>query len=339
MRSYKCLGQQTFVDVKYKLVPIRDDDRFQIMQWRNEQIEILRQKNPLTIESQNAYFKEVISKLFEDENPSQLLFSFLENDKLIGYGGLVHIDWESKNGEISFITETSRNQVAQQLKSDWSQYLKMLKIIATIHLRFNKIYTYAYDIRPALFSMLTENDFIQEATLKNHVLIQGNLHSVLIHSYFCNSIILKEASEQDVLLYFDWVNEKIVRENSFDSRPILLDQHKRWFSNKIKDPNSLMMVAYLNQEAVGQVRFDQTDEGIYEIGFSVAKNWRGFGLGSEMIKIGVADFIKKKPNYHKIIAKVKKENEPSKKVFAKSGFTLSTAQSDTLVVYYIDSKS
>ena len=339
MRSYKCLAQQIFIVENYKLIPIRDEDRFQIMQWRNEQIEILRQKNPLTIEKQDTYFKEVISNLFEDVNPSQLLFSFLENDKLVGYGGLVHIDWESKNGEISFITKTSRNQEVQQFKSDWKQFLKILTTIATIHLRFNKIYTYAYDIRPALFSTLVENDFIQEAILKNHIFINGNLHHVLIHSYFCKSIILKEASEQDVLLYFDWVNETAVRENSFDEKPISIEQHRSWFLTKIKDPNSSMMVAYFNEEAIGQIRFDQTDKDVYEIDFSVTKNCRGLGIGSEIIKIGVDDFIKKRAGFLKIIAKVKKENAPSKKVFIKSGFKLSSFQSDISDLYYIDNKS
>jgi hypothetical protein len=45
-------------------------------------------------------------KLFEQQQPSQLLFSFLENDKCIGYGGLVHINWIDSNAEISFIMNT-----------------------------------------------------------------------------------------------------------------------------------------------------------------------------------------------------------------------------------------
>ncbi len=339
MRSYKRLAQQIFADGNYKLVPIRDEDRHQIRQWRNEQIDILRQKKLLTIEKQDEYFKEVVAKLFEEEDPTQLLFSFLENDILVGYGGLVHIDWESLNGEISFITETSRNREIQRFKNDWGEFLKILKVIASVHLRFNKIYTYAYDIRPALFSVLDENNFKQEATLKKHISIHGDLHHVLIHSYFCTPIVLKEASEQDLLLYFDWVNEARVRENSFDEKPILIEQHRTWFLNKINDPNSMMKVAYFSEEAIGQVRFDQTDKGVFEIDFSVAKNWRGLGLGSKMMKIGVADLIKKLPNFLKIIARVKKQNEPSRKVFLKSGFKMSDAQDDISDLYYIDHKS
>ena len=67
----------------------------------------LRQDKPLTEEDQEAYFLNVVAKLFEQERPNQLLFSFLDGDKCIGYGGLVHINWIDKNAEISFIMNTS----------------------------------------------------------------------------------------------------------------------------------------------------------------------------------------------------------------------------------------
>lgn len=48
MRKYKCLNQQEFEYGEYQLVPIRHKDRYDIMQWRNEQIYHLRQAEPLT---------------------------------------------------------------------------------------------------------------------------------------------------------------------------------------------------------------------------------------------------------------------------------------------------
>ena len=41
-------------------MPIRYEDRMDIMEWRNEQIYHLRQKNPLTKVDQESYFKQVI---------------------------------------------------------------------------------------------------------------------------------------------------------------------------------------------------------------------------------------------------------------------------------------
>ena len=38
MNSYKVLNKQIFISDKYSLVPIRFEDRYNIMKWRNEQI-------------------------------------------------------------------------------------------------------------------------------------------------------------------------------------------------------------------------------------------------------------------------------------------------------------
>ena len=66
-RSYKILKTQVFQLGIYRLVPIRDEDKYLILKWRNEQITHLRQNKPLTIEEQEAYFKNVVAKLFEEE--------------------------------------------------------------------------------------------------------------------------------------------------------------------------------------------------------------------------------------------------------------------------------
>ena len=121
MNSYKILNKQVYSQGEYSLVPIRIEDRFEIMKWRNEQIYHLRQAEPLTVEMQNNYFENVVSKLFAQEKPSQLLFSYLENDKCIGYGGLVHINWLDKNAEISFIMDTSLEE--REFSKHWSIYL------------------------------------------------------------------------------------------------------------------------------------------------------------------------------------------------------------------------
>ena len=77
MNEYKALMKQIFTLGNFSLVPIRIEDRYDIMKWRNEQIYHLRQSKPLNVENQDAYFKNVISKLFDVEQPDQILFSFL----------------------------------------------------------------------------------------------------------------------------------------------------------------------------------------------------------------------------------------------------------------------
>ena len=92
-KKYKCLKKNNFSIGKYKIIPIRFKDRIDIMNWRNEQMYHLRQQNKLRIEDQNNYFENVVMKLFNLKNPDQILFSYISENKCIGYGGLVHINW------------------------------------------------------------------------------------------------------------------------------------------------------------------------------------------------------------------------------------------------------
>jgi RimJ/RimL family protein N-acetyltransferase len=180
IRNYKCLNQQVFESDGYKLVPIRHEDRFKIMQWRNEQMYHLRQNEPLTKEKQDTYFQNIISRLFEADKPDQILFSFFDQDECIGYGGLVHIDWINKNAEISFIMETALEQ--DYFISIWTIFLKLLEKVAFEDLALHKLFVYAFDLRPHLYNVLEQNDYYLDARLKDHCFLNNEFKDVVIHS-------------------------------------------------------------------------------------------------------------------------------------------------------------
>ena len=184
MKNYKALNKQVYSEGIYSIVPIRFEDRIDIMNWRNDQIYHLRQSLPLTNQDQDNYFNTIINQLFEEEKPSQLLFSYLENDICIGYGGLVHINWIDKNSEISFVMNTKLEK--DMFKFHWGTFLQLLENIAFNELNFHKIFTYAYDIRPHLFELLIESGYFEEAILFEQVLIDKDYKSVRIHSKFNN---------------------------------------------------------------------------------------------------------------------------------------------------------
>jgi RimJ/RimL family protein N-acetyltransferase len=267
-RGYKCLPNNNFCKENYALIPIRDEDKYDIRDWRNNQIDILRQESFLTSEQQEHYFKTVVDKLFDVEEPKQLLFSFLENDILIGYGGLVHIDWENKTAEISFLTETSRNKKKEQFISDWYYYLSILKIITQKYLHFKSIYTYAYDIRPNLYIALEKSGFKETKRIKDFIEINNELKDLVIHTYYFN-LKFRYAVLDDSDLYYAWANDLIVRKNSFNSTEINYEHHVNWFSNKLSSKDCLFYL-FLNEEntPVGQVRIDKSNDEIV-IGISI----------------------------------------------------------------------
>ena len=180
MKHYKALNKQVYTEGIYSLVPVRFEDRMDIMKWRNEQIYHLRQSKPLTAEDQDNYFNNVVSKLFNEDQPDQILFSFLKNGECIGYGGLVHINWVDKNAEISFIMDT-RLEVNKFQEMSQS-FLKLIEEVAFQNLTLHKIYIYAFDLRPHLYDVLLSQNYFLDAHLNEHCFFNGEFIDVVIHS-------------------------------------------------------------------------------------------------------------------------------------------------------------
>jgi RimJ/RimL family protein N-acetyltransferase len=178
---YQCLKSKIFIKHEYKITSLSREDILAIKEWRNEQIEILRQDKPLTDEDQFNYYHNVIEPTFKEPFPRQILFSFFKNDVLIGYGGIVHISWADKRGEISFLLETKRIKDPVIYENDFRFFLKLIKEVAFEDLGLNRIFTETFDIRPLHISILQNNGFVYEGRMKQHVIIADQFVDSLIH--------------------------------------------------------------------------------------------------------------------------------------------------------------
>jgi RimJ/RimL family protein N-acetyltransferase len=323
--KYKCLKNQEFKLDNYKIVPLRFQDKYQIMSWRNEQMFHLRQNTLLTKENQDKYFIEIISKIYDEINPNQILFSYLENDICIGYGGLVHINWENKNAEISFVLNT---KLENFFIEHWCTFLSLIENVAFNEIKLYKIFTYAFDLRPKLYIALEKSNFKKEATLVNHTIVNEKLVDVVIHSKFKNNnYTLREANTyHDALILFKWVNNITVRQNSLNSESITIQNHIDWFENKMKDENcKIYILTDLFNSNIGQIRVEMKDE-YFEIDYTISEEYRGKGFGNKIIKL-----LQVKLGNVNLLAKVKNTNIPSIKIFTKNGFKLVSEYDDILI--------
>ena len=182
MNTYKVLRRQVFSEGEYSLVPLRFKDRMDILKWRNEQIYHLRQSKLLTEDDQKNYFNNIVAKLFNNEQPSQLLFSFLRGETCIGYGGLVHINWIDKNAEVSFLMNTELEK--KSFSMHWQIFIGLIEQVAFKDVKMYKIFTYAIDLRPKLYKVLEEANWLKEAVLKSHVCLNEGFKDIIIHSKF-----------------------------------------------------------------------------------------------------------------------------------------------------------
>ncbi|MCH7412068.1 GNAT family N-acetyltransferase [Belliella sp. R4-6] len=284
MNTYKVLSKQIFEKGDYSIVPIRFEDRYWIMKWRNEQIYHLRQNKPLTKDDQDNYFEKVISSLFHQDQPSQLLFSFLKGDKCIGYGGLVHINWIDKNAEISFIIDTELEQ--NYFEKYWLVFLELIEELGFNILNLHKIFTYAFDLRPQLYSVLEKAGFINEAILSQHAIFEDMAINVYIHSKNNINLYLKKATIDDANSTYRWATDAKVRNYSFNKDLIEFDEHYNWFVSKIHDQSCYYFILCLGGQKIGSIRVDvnfKFNEGL--ISYLIDSRFHGKGFGKVILKL------------------------------------------------------
>ena len=144
-------------------------------------------------------------------------------------------------------------------------------------------------------------------------------------------ITIREAQLSDMLLYFKWANDPVVRQMAFHSEPISWESHCKWFEGKLRSAKSHLTVCYSGKNPVGQVRFDEIAEGEYEIDISVDSELRNKGRGRKMLQSAL-DFVYNKYGINCFFAAVKADNLPSQRMFAAAGFELQKVENH--VNYY-----
>ncbi|GAL83268.1 hypothetical protein MYP_494 [Sporocytophaga myxococcoides] len=134
------------------------------------------------------------------------------------------------------------------------------------------------------------------------------------------SITIRSAEEKDVMTYFEWANDKEVRQNSINKENIKLEDHLNWFNSKIKSENHFFCIAENSKgEALGQVRFDKKENETWLINFSIDRDERGKGIGEIMLHKSMA-MIRKDINASLFMAYVSIHNTSSLSIFNKLGF-------------------
>jgi RimJ/RimL family protein N-acetyltransferase len=326
--AYKCLLKQLFKFGAYSLVPIRNNDRYDIMKWRNEQIYHLRQNKPLTEKDQENYFSNVVNKLFELDQPDQILFSFLQNDVCVGYGGLVHINWTDKNAEVSFLINTELEK--KHFQTYWTTYLSLIEEVAFKELGLHKIYTYAFDVRPNLYKVLEQCGYYKDAELNEHVLFHDQYINVIIHAKLNVIYELRIADLKDIDITFEWVNNYKIREYSINRSEVTREEHNAWFKKKIQNTKCKYYILTCDNIPVGSIRFDIDAKNDAQISYLIDPKYQGKKLGNYILKNGIKKLCSENKPIDKVYGYVMKENLASVKAFEKLNFNTVDSENQLL---------
>ena len=131
---------------------------------------------------------------------------------------------------------------------------------------------------------------------------------------------LRIATDEDMDLFYEWANDRTVRENAFHTEPIPYEAHIAWFAKIMQDEDEVLYILEKDNQPIGQIRFSIGGGGTAEIGYSIQNKHRGNGYGEKVVRLGVDRLKKERPDVKVVIAKVKLNNVQSIKCFEKNGF-------------------
>jgi UDP-2,4-diacetamido-2,4,6-trideoxy-beta-L-altropyranose hydrolase len=133
------------------------------------------------------------------------------------------------------------------------------------------------------------------------------------------AIWVRPVSDSDIELLWEWANDPVTRQNSFDSAKIPWEEHSAWCQKKLFDADCRLWIASNGGSAlVGCVRFD-CEESEATISLTLAPSARGKGYGAKIIQ-QACDRLFADSSVRLVHAYIKPNNIASVKVFEAAGF-------------------
>jgi len=177
---YECLPKRRYQQGNYTLEAVQPEHIEKIRQWRNKQMDVLRQSNPISKDDQIQYYENHIWSELKSDEPKNILLSYKFKDELIGYGGLVHISWEHLRAEISFICNPKIFGQDKLYRICFIKFLEMIKDLSFNTLGLKRLFTETFSFRKEQISVLIDFGMEIEGVLKSNYKINGK---------YCDSVI------------------------------------------------------------------------------------------------------------------------------------------------------
>lgn len=149
--------------------------------WRNAQMDVLRQNAPISEAAQSRYYATQIWPQKLSSMPDNILLAIEKRSELIGYGGLVHIDWADRRAEISLLLDPEIEARPKARAEIFRQFLMIVKRIAFEHLDLAKLTVETFETRSDYIRLFDEIGFAREGRLRGHVLIDGVRVNSILH--------------------------------------------------------------------------------------------------------------------------------------------------------------
>lgn len=145
---------------------------------------------------------------------------------------------------------------------------------------------------------------------------------------------IRAAVSGDCAMLWRWRNDPLTRRMQRASDAVPWRQFESWYARALANPERAILIASPcrggDADDLGVAQFLlHGPAGVAEIGLNLNPCYRGRGLATPLIQRFCAEAQRALP-FKAIVAHVKAENIPSRRAFARAGFTLDNGCGDIL---------
>ena len=134
-------------------------------------------------------------------------------------------------------------------------------------------------------------------------------------------MLIRDADISDLKDIFEWRNDFLSRRMSIISEMVTLAEHNQWFQNSLKNPRRRIYIGLIDDQKIGVVRFDlNVDASQSEVSINLNPKLRGNGYGYTLLSKSI--ILYKQSNDLSLIARIKKGNKASIKIFSRCKFRI-----------------
>lgn len=160
---------------------IEQGDLAYLREWRNEQIQVLRQQVVIDDEHQMRWWRDSVVPGYQTPRPNLFLVVCDGDHGPSSYGGLTNLDWVSRRAEISFLASVEIAADPIRYADEFGSFLRWVTKYAFSELGLRRLFTETWCFRDEHVRVLESAGLVLEGRLRAHVLKEGATYDALIH--------------------------------------------------------------------------------------------------------------------------------------------------------------
>ena len=179
------------------------------------------------------------------------------------------------------------------------------------------------ELASVISHLVHDKEARQRMNKRSEVLVDGSgverVLKAMLGGASEEALRLRAASQEDVLLLWQWANDPVTRCNASVPEPISWAVQEAWYEEKIASPDTRFWILECRHVPVGQIRYDRTDADTAQINFSVAPAYRGRSFDTQLLRLS-ADLAGRELGVRIVEAISPAQNFASNHAFLSAGF-------------------